>query len=247
MFNITTIPLKRIISFLVFALILNSCSSEFKPATFETISVEAPYEADISAVYSGAIGKSDLSNTINSNVEQAIIKTLSAPENTTDLREVLKAFNAEYLSFKNEFSEGSELVWELHIETELSYQSEDVITIAISTYEFKGGAHGNDQIKFLNLDAKTGHVLSLDDIISQKEDFEILAKKHFIKSLDLKEDQLKMEDFFFGEPFHLPENIGYSEDGLVLLYNVYEVASFDQGYTEFIIPFKDAEPYLKMH
>lgn len=247
MFNITSITLKRTLPFLIFIMALSSCTSEFKPASFETITVEKPFEAEISAVYSKATGDKELSNTINANVESAIIETLNTPENKSDLNEVLKAFNAEYLSFKNEFSEVTEPVWELHIETELSYQSETVITLAISTYEFKGGAHGNDKIKFLNLDAQTGEVLSFDDIISQKEDFKALAKKHFLKSIENKDDKLKMEDFFFGEPFHLPENIGFSEDGLVLLYNVYEVASYDRGYTEFMIPFTEAESYLKVH
>ena len=56
-----------------------------------------------------------------------------------------------------------------------------------------------------------------------------------------------MEDFFFGKPFQLPKNIGYSDDGLVLLYNVYEVASFEQGYTEFVIPFDEIKSYLKVN
>ena len=245
--NITSTTLKRIISFLVLLIVLNSCNSEFKPATFETISIEEPFEAEISATYSKATGNSELSKTINTNVERAIAETLSTSENQNNLKDVLKAFNTEYLNFKKEFSEVSEPVWELHIETELTYQSTEVITIAISNYEFKGGAHGNDQIQFLNLDAVTGKVLSRDEIITDQENFKVLAEKHFVKSLTNKNDDLKLEDFFFGEPFHLPENIGYSEDGLVLLYNVYEVASYDQGYTEFVIPFEEAESYLKVH
>ena len=56
-----------------------------------------------------------------------------------------------------------------------------------------------------------------------------------------------IEDYFFGEPFHLPDNIGYSEEGLILLYNVYEIASYAQGYTEFRIPFSELNTYLKVN
>ena len=77
--------------------------------------------------------------------------------------------------------------------------------------------------------------------------FYTLAQKHFVKSLEVEEDNLTMEDFFFGKPFQLPENIGFSDDGLVLLYNAYEIASYNQGYTEFIIPFDDVESYLKIN
>ncbi|WP_178986194.1 DUF3298 and DUF4163 domain-containing protein [Winogradskyella helgolandensis] len=239
--------MKRIIPFLIFVTFLNSCTSEFKPATFDTISVEESYEAEISAVYSKATGSSDLSNAINTNVENAIIATLNTSENKTILTDVLKAFNEEYLSFKKDYAEIDEPAWELHIETELVYQSEDIITIAISTYEFKGGAHGNDKIKLLNLDAKSGKTLDINDFINDIDGFTTLAKAQFITSLEKNKDQLTIENFFFGEPFHLPENIGFSEEGLVLIYNVYEVASYDLGYTEFMIPFDDVEPYLKLN
>jgi hypothetical protein len=56
-----------------------------------------------------------------------------------------------------------------------------------------------------------------------------------------------MQDYFFGKPFHLPENIGYGDEGIILLYNVYEVASYAQGYTEFAIPYDIAESFLKMN
>tara|TARA_R110002049_G_scaffold85746_3_gene218084 strand:+ start:8813 stop:9532 length:720 start_codon:yes stop_codon:yes gene_type:complete len=237
---------KQIIPFLIFILVLNSCSSEIKRASFETISVTETYDAAITATYSKAEGKDKLSKTINSNVDNALVETLSTAESKNDLKTILKEFNKEYLDFKKDFSEESEPVWELDIETELVYQSEAIITIAISTYEFKGGAHGNDQIKFLNLDAKTGHVLNLDDFIENNDEFKALAKSHFTKTVQLKDSAVNMEDVFFGKPFQLPENIGYSDDGLVLLYNVYEVASYDQDYIEFVIPFEELGSYLKM-
>jgi hypothetical protein len=239
--------LKRPFSLLYFLLILNSCTSEFKPATFKTISIDKAFEADVNATYDKAEGNNELSKTINLNIEKGIVNTFSDATKKTNLKVILADFNKEYLDFKKDFSDASESVWELHIETEKTYQSEDVITIAISTYEFKGGAHGNDKIKFLNLNAKTGEKLTQKDIIENINDFKTLGKKHFIKSLKIEDDNLRMEDFFFGKPFQLPENIGFSDDGLVLLYNVYEVASFDQGYTEFVIPFEEVASYLKLN
>ncbi|WP_400076098.1 DUF3298 domain-containing protein [Winogradskyella sp. R77965] len=239
--------MKQLWPFLIFLIILNSCTSESKPVTFETVSVEESFEAEITAIYNKASGNSDLSNTINNTIEKALISTVSTPENNKVLKEVLSDFNSDYVSFKKDFPEESEPVWELHIETEKTFQSEEVITLAISTYEFKGGAHGNDKIIFLNLDAKSGEDLNQNDIIENQGEFKKLAQQHFIKALETEDENLKMEDFFFGKPFQLPENIGYSEDGLVLLYNVYEIASFEQGYTEFVIPFEDVQSYLKVN
>jgi len=229
-------------------LLLNSCETEFKPATFKTTSIDKAFEANISAIYDKATGNTELSKTINTNVEKAIVSALSTTdEEQKDLNTYLKGFNTEFVNFTKDFPDASEPVWELNIETEITYQSEAIITIAISTYVFEGGAHGNDQIKFLNLDAKTGQPFSQSDLITNEKDFKTLAESYFLKSLEIENSDLKMEDYFFGEPFHLPENIGFSDDGLVLLYNVYEVASYAQGYTEFVIPFEDVESYLKVH
>jgi hypothetical protein len=233
--------------FSLFALLLSSCESESKPVPFKTHSIESNYDADISVTFDEAIGNNELSKTINLKIEQSIITSLSEDSIKTNIESVLNDFNSEYLRFKKEFHEASNPPWELHIETEKIYQSEDILTFTINTYQFKGGAHGNDKIKFLNLNAKTGAVLSHNDIIKNLKDFKILAKKHFIKSLESDNDTINMEDFFFGKPFQLPENIGFSEDGLVLLYNVYEIASYNQGYTEFVIPFNEAEIYLKVN
>ena len=239
--------MKRITFLILFLLLIGSCTSEFRPPTFETTEINTSFDAEISVTYDKAKGSDELSKTINFKIEEAIISTLSDVSKKTNLESILKDFNDEYLGFKNDFPEASETNWELHIETEKIYQSEEIITIAISTYEFKGGAHGNDKIKFLNLNAKTGDVLNKNDIIDDLKSFKALAKTYFTKSLDLKSDQIKMEDYFFGKPFQLPENIGFSEDGLVFLYNVYEVASYDHGYTEFVIPFEEVESFLKVN
>jgi hypothetical protein len=228
-------------------MLLNSCEAEFKPATFKTTSIDNGFEADITATFDEATGNNDLSENINASITLAIIGTLSASDVKTDLNAVLKDFNSEFVDFKKDFPDDFEPIWELNIETEITYQSKEIITIAISTYEFKGGAHGNDKIEFLNLNGKTGAVLNQNDIIKNINDFKILAETHFVKSLENEDKDLKMEDFFFGKPFQLPENIGFSEDGLVILYNVYEVASYDQGYTEFVIPFEDVDSYLKVY
>jgi hypothetical protein len=238
---------KNHISLLVlFLTLFFSCSNETKTISFENNSYENHYEADISVSIDEAIGKSEISKIINFKIKEAIISTLSDVTKKTSLESVLEDFDAEFITFKKQFPEASHPAWELHIETEKVYQSEEIITLSINTYEFKGGAHGNDKIKFLNLNANTGEVYKLSDIVNNSDGFKALAKDHFLKSIDANKENNQIEDYFFGKTFQLPENIGFSEDGLVFLYNVYEVASYDQGYTEFIIPFDEVESYLKV-
>lgn len=239
--------LKHIIPFFIVLLLFSACNEELKPVEFETNYIDTAYDANISVAFDEAQRRNDLSETINKNIETAILNTVNSSDNESDLKTVLKHFNEDYLKFKSDYPEVSEPIWELNIETELSYQSADIITIAISAYEFKGGAHGNDQIRLLNLDAKTGKTLETNAIINDIDGFTKLAESQFIKALEKDKNNLTIENFFFGKPFQLPENIGFSEEGIILIYNVYEVASYDLGYTEFMIPFEDAEPFLTKH
>lgn len=239
-------PLKRIFILLVTLITFFSCNSEIKPISFETTVIEMPSEADISISIDEAIGKSELSKTINFQIEEAIISTLSEASKKTNLNSVLADFNKEYVDFKTDFPESSDPRWELFVETEKIYQSEAIITIAISTYEFQGGAHGNDKIVLLNLDAKTGKVLNHNEIININDKFNSIAEKHFKNSLAQSDSQSTIQDYFFGKSFQLPENMGFSEDGLILLYNTYEIASYAQGYTEFVIPFEEIDDLIKV-
>ena len=238
-------PLKRIYMLLVTLITFFSCNSEIKPISFKTTVIDIPSEADISISIDEA-GNSELSKTINFQIEEAIISTLSEATKKTNLNSVLVDFNKDYVDYKTDFPESSDPRWELFIETEKIYQSEAIITIAISTYEFQGGAHGNDKIVLLNLDAKIGKVLNHNDIININDKFNSIAEKHFKNSLEQSDSQSNMQDYFFGKSFQLPENMGFSEDGLILLYNTYEVASYAQGYTEFVIPFEEIDELLKV-
>ncbi|WP_179339365.1 DUF3298 and DUF4163 domain-containing protein [Winogradskyella ludwigii] len=239
--------MKHIFPFIIVLVLFSACDEDIKPLEFKTHNIDTAYEANITVAFDEAVKNKELSETANKTIENAILTTVNSSENASDLQTILKNFNDEYLQFTSDYPEDSEPVWELSIETELTYQSEEIITIAISTYEFKGGAHGNDQIKLLNLDAKTGEALHRSSIINDIDGFTTLAESQFMASLENNKDHLNIENFFFGKPFQLPENIGFSEEGIILIYNVYEVASYDMGYTEFMISFEEAMPYLKKH
>ncbi len=219
-----------------------SCKEEAKPLAFENHTISKSYEAVIEVSYDIATPDSDISEEINGLIEKEIIKSVGY-DDSINIEAALDTFDKEFKDFKSTFPD-SEQAWEIAIETEVIYQSESIITIALSTYSDKGGAHGNDAIQLININPKNGKPYSNGEIINLDKAFTDLAKSFFLKE---NNNESSEEDYFYGEPFKLPKNIGFSDEGIVLLYNVYEIASYDQGYTEFTIPFKDVEPYLKVH
>ncbi|MEM9679064.1 MAG: DUF3298 domain-containing protein [Bacteroidota bacterium] len=225
----------------IFFVLLYSCIDDTTPIAFKTKRISKPFDASIDISYDTVDGNNEIAQTINTVIENRIIESIGFEETYTTIEDAAEAFNKEYVDFKNDFPD-TEQLWELAIETEITYKSKTLISMAISTYSDKGGAHGNDAISLININASTGEAYKNEDIVELNNDFKALAKSYFLK--EIEDDSI--EDYFFGEPFHLPANIGISDDGLIVLYNVYEIASYAQGYKEFTIPFSDVQPYLKV-
>ncbi|MBT8259711.1 MAG: DUF4163 domain-containing protein [Flavobacteriaceae bacterium] len=236
--------MKRFFGLFFLLISLNTCEEE--PQLVFTESNQLYQEhATIEINIPVAKGDSEIAKTINSKVENHIANMLIFSEedsNTVTLDEGISKFDAEYKNFKADFEE-SNLIWEATFDAEVLYQSSNIISIAISSYTNTGGAHGNSVITFYNFDIASGNILDNKDIINDLESFAKIAEEHFKNDVDLKENE-SIDDFFFGEPFHLPANIGFNEEGLVLLYNTYEVASYAMGITEFTIPFEDIDTLL---
>ena len=225
-------------------LLVTSCKNELKPLVFEAEVISKSFDANIDVAFDRVKEKSTISNNLNTTIEKELIKAIPNSDTYKSLNEALDAFNEQYKRFSKEFAEESQ-PWELYIETEIAYESEEVITIVISSYSDTGGAHGNDKIQLLNFNPKTGDLYSQSEIINDISKFKILAESYFLKNLE--SEALNISEYFFGKSFQLPENMGFSEEGLILLYNVYEIASYSQGYTEFVIPFEEASNYLKIN
>lgn len=191
-----------------------------------------------------AEGNTQLANVINSKIENHIANMLNFSEDDADsisLDDAVKKFDAEYKTFKNDFEE-SALVWEALFDGEVTYQSSEIISIAINSYLNTGGAHGNTNITFLNFNSRNGDLLGFDDLFTNKEAFTKRIQPYFDK--ETKDSNI---NYFFDEGFSLPANIGFNEEGVIFFYNVYEIASYADGITEFTVPFEDINSFLKLN
>jgi hypothetical protein len=240
--------LKKFALLIFVSLTIFSCNQEVD-LTFSEISFIKNENAIIDINIPNARGDNDVSRSINATIEDFIVNTINFSEDSlinVSLNEIATKFDSIYIAFKDDFEENS-LVWEALIDGEVTYQSQKITCIAINSYLNTGGAHGNMNISFLNFDSQTGQLLNIDDYIKNRLDFIKLAKKYFNIELQESSNKTNFDDYFFEENFHLPENIGFSDDGVILLYNIYEIAPYSEGITEFTIPFEEILPYLKIN
>ena len=136
--------------------------------------------------------------------------------------------------------------WEAKIDAEVAYENNDLITIMLNSYIFTGGAHGYGSTRFLNFEKKSGLELGRKDLFKNQGDFVDFAEERFRMQEKIPNDQsINSTGLMFElDEFYLPENIGFTQSGLKLLYNPYEVASYADGTIEMTIPYGEVEKFL---
>ena len=245
MFNKSTNSLKKYSFIIMILMAFTSCKKDIQ-LTFDDAKIEQSTNAEIEINYPKAEGTPEVADAINKHIETFIVSELNMTETDNSqltLPKVVQQFDDEYKAFVSEFGESSQ-AWTANVDGDVAYQSDQVICVTLESYLDTGGAHGNGNTAFLNFNPKTGALLKLDDMVKDVAGFKILAESYFKNETDTKE---QVEDYFFGEGFQLPANLGFDKNGIILLYNNYEIASYAQGITKFTIPYEEAKAFLKVH
>jgi len=192
-----------------------------------------------------ASGDIQIASKINSVIESRIISSLQSngidETNKISIEESITSFNNEFTTFKSDFPNSAQQ-WEAQIDGEIMYQSTEIISIALTTYINTGGAHGNLVISFLNFDTRIGELISNDKLFSDLKSFKKIAEPYYKKEIENKEAIFNKH-----ANFEFPKNIGFNEEGVILLYNTYEIASYSTGIIEFTIPFEDTLEFLNFN
>lgn len=241
--------MKPPIYFLLCLLLLVGCNREHK-LSFESITYsekECPSCPEVYIEVPKALERTHLSNIINTVLEEELIALLVFDDDieASSISEAVE-------SFKNGFEELKKLYpdetteWEAKIDGAVTFEDKNILTIALKSYLFTGGAHGYSSKKFLNFDKRKGKEFENRELFKDTDHFEHFAEAKFrIQEGVPKDDPINSTGFMFEEDkFHLPENIGYTENGLTLLYNQYEVASYADGVIELTLPYIEVKNYL---
>lgn len=247
MFNSTPKILKKA-SFLIMTLLMfASCEKEVK-ISFNELSIDTSKDAIVAINYPKAEGTKEIADRINQTLEDYVSKQINLSEEDLakkTINEAVNQFNADYNTFIRDFPDSSQK-WEALIDGEVTYSSDEIISIALNTYLDTGGAHGNTNVRFFNFNPQTGEQLKSNDLVSNFEGLSELVEKRLKTAVEAKTDE-PIENVFFGTDFKLPESLGFSDEGLIILYNPYEIASYAQGIIEFSIPYENVRLFLKVN
>ncbi|QLE01355.1 DUF3298 and DUF4163 domain-containing protein [Galbibacter sp. BG1] len=185
---------------------------------------------------------------INGTIEKFVINTLNySEEKTSDsITTALSIFRSDYTQLKERFPEDI-IPWEASIKGKVSFENENFASVKMDSYVFTGGAHGYGSVSYLNFNLQTGEELSAKDLLIDEKSFIDFAEKTFRKQEKISpEANINSSGFMFeNDNFHLPNSIGFNENGIILTYNPYEIAAYADGLTKISIPFEEAKSFIK--
>ena len=141
---------------------------------------------------------------------------------------------------------GAEMQFTFETGFQVEYNSKEFISIALSHYQFTGGAHGNYFALGYNILMKDGSVLTLKDIIKD-DSFDLLAFECEQAILEKYEANSLIEAGLFEDEIEiLNDQDFYIKPGvLVLQFDPYEIGPWVMGEVTAEIPFEKIKDILK--
>lgn len=176
---------------------------------------------------------------INGQFHEAVKSRLAEPLGNAPLETMCASFIEGYELFMLEFPD-SEQKWYLEMDGDKSLVEEDYFTLVLNQSEYLGGAHSAAFTQLNSFDISNGNMIDVVDRYG-KGKLSKIAEGYFREMNKLTSDEdLNDAGFMFENgKFVLPENMGLTADGILMVYNTYEVASYDQGETRFVIPYSE--------
>ena len=241
--------MKKYFSLLFVLWIPLGCETEHK-LTFETQELHGEMCKncpEIAINLPHALDDSGVATAINRSLREEVISLLSFSDNEAieNVDDAMTSFTESYKELKTKFPD--EIGWEAKINGEVIYEDTHLVTIVVNSYTFTGGAHGYGSTSYLNFDKLKGTELDNWDLFDDPEGFEKFAEDKFRVQEKIPEGaNINATGFMFeGDSFHLPNTVGYTQDGLQLIYNQYEVASYADGPIILTLPYAEANQFLK--
>ena len=202
-------------------------------------------EIDIEIPY--ALEYRKISQTVNNAISEEVIDLLSFGEDSqgSDIPSAIDSFSKGFLELQKTFPDES-VPWEAKISAEITYENPEILSIGLTSYIYTGGAHGYGSTRYLNFRKDTANEIEIRELFKDKKGFVKLAEQNFRIQEKIPTDQsINSTGFMFeSDEFYLPENIGFTEGGIKLLYNPYEVASYADGSIELTLAYKDVKSFL---
>ncbi len=160
-----------------------------------------------------------------------------------------KRSNETYLANNAEIKESPLILEnEIQIQGVAMYLDDRILSYSYERYAFMGGPHGNSSRLLYNFDLTNSHLIKESDlfIADYTESLTRLIKQQIVEDNAEMESVADLNDFHFFEDQIKPNNNFYiTAEGIVYVYNPYDIAPYSTGQTVVLLTFEKLRPILK--
>jgi hypothetical protein len=175
---------------------------------------------------------------MNGQIETDLLRRFVSEEDTTghpSLKQMASEYMSEFSQVSAEYN-GKMYPWYYDLQASVLWQSAPWLTLQYQLETYSGGAHPLMSVElalFYN-----GNPLLLDNLVNDRERLTAVAEEYFRADRGLAAtDDLEDAGYFFENgKFRLTDNVGATKEGLLFLYNPYEIASYAEGIIEVTVP-----------
>jgi len=122
---------------------------------------------------------------------------------------------------------------ELTIDTGITYSDNSLLSVVFYGYEFSGGAHGFDAEAYGNFNPKTGKPYKKEELV--KSSFYAFAKAQLTQ---------EYPEYNFTENPKNYKEIGFAEDGVMIIYNDSDTLSINSENKNITFPWEATREHL---
>lgn len=197
--------------------------------------------------FSSAAANSDV---INEKINDAIAAILSdyirEVSNGESIEGLISDFLRSYIDFKTNFPE-SITPWYFKIDVSVSYTSPEFVCLAFNTSSYTGGAHPNSTLQYMNLSKQGKEMNKIKQFFQDVPKLTAQLESNFRTENGLSaSENLADKGFMFDKnTFSLSDNFGFNQQGLIVYYNPYEIASHSEGPIVITLPYSDMKDNFK--
>ncbi len=181
---------------------------------------------------------------LNDTVTALILGCALDPEAVDSIPDVISQFLDSYTDARTEF-EDYWVAWNQQISIDIKGDQDGILSLALSRYEYTGGAHPNSELTYHNIDTRTGKSVAFDALLvpGMRDSLKALVESEFRKVREIPEGQdLGAAGFWFEDStFALTENVSIGGEGITFFYNPYEIAPYSMGSTEVSLSYRQLQ------
>ncbi|MES2418237.1 MAG: DUF3298 domain-containing protein [Bacteroidota bacterium] len=257
--------MKKIIAVLLLAASIMACQNKNQKTTGSELAIKSDtlsFNYDSLKVYSKNIpDRPDTTyakisypifknDTLNQYLKRQVFDFFAKEEPATSYQDIANSFVKGYDDFVKDDRNSRPQTWCLIIKIEVLRQKPNYLALRHTHYDYTGGAHGNTNISYINYNPQQHKEITLDSLIGQDKmpALTSLAEGIFRKDEKLSATEPLEGKYFFDDgKFILAQNFYVSDQGLVFLYNAYEIKPYSEGTTALTIPFAALKDLAKPH